>query len=115
MIEKECIKCHKIKDIHEFPIRKYPNGKMAHKGECKDCLSNRQKIYQLNNKSSLKKKHAQYYKNNKSKIKEKQDKWWNNNRDKMNRIRRNKRKRERELKSIHNLINTSEDTYKTWI
>lgn len=94
METKKCIKCEETKEISEFPIRKYPNGNICYRGECKRCVKVRQDKYQKEHQEEIKQWHIEYYQQNKERLKLKNDIWWDNNREKMNQHRKNKRKKE---------------------
>lgn len=115
MIEqKECIKCHKIKEITEFSSRQYSNGSISYRGECKECIKERQKNYQKNNKERIKQWHSVYYQTHKEELKIKNDEWWDKNRNKMNNHRLNKRKNKLNTPLIENLPSNF-DPYKHWL
>ena len=115
MDSKECINCHKIKELSEFPIRKYSNGNEYHRGECIECCKIRQKKYQESHKEEIKKWHSEYYKNNKEQLKMKNNEWWDKNRDKMNNHRKNQRNKDKKQESKKIIHVVPEDIYKVWL
>ena len=115
METKECIKCHKIKELSEFPIRKCGNNKNSYRNECIGCLKLRQKEYHESHKEEIKKWHKLYYKNNKEQLKIKNDKWWDENREKMNNHRKEKRKKELTPENKKIIPINNEDIYKNWL
>jgi len=111
---KECIKCHKIKELSDFSIREYPNGNKYPRGECKECCKIRQEKYHKEHKEDIKKWHSEYYQNNKKELKVKNNEWWDKNRDKMNEHRKKNRNKKLTSSPTINQIN-NEDIYKVWI
>lgn len=78
---KQCNKCKTVKLKTEFP--KSTKTKDNFSLYCKDCESERLKIYYKANKAKIEEKHDEYYRNNKDKIQEKKQLWNQENKEKM--------------------------------
>lgn len=79
--KKECTKCHILKDVCEFHIRK--NRKSGYRSECKECGKKLSKRWTEKNLIHIKERNKnynkQYYNNNLDYFKEKNKNYYSNN------------------------------------
>ena len=81
---KVCSKCGESKSLEDFPKRKYKDGTLHYRNECKACMSAYNKTYREENKVTIKNRRAEYSKRTSKRNVERAMEWKKQNPQKVN-------------------------------